>query len=82
MAITNSKWDPVSRRTITSGISKKAVGLNSKLTELLKGFTTVSATADIWSDRTMRGFFGITVHGLSEEKEQLSLKSYLLSCER
>ena len=38
----------------------------------------ISITVDIWSDRTMRGFMGVTGHYF----HQSNLKSLLLSCDR
>lgn len=42
----------------------------------------VSVTVDIWSDRRMRGFLGVTVHYMEKDEESLQLKSNLLSFDR
>ena len=56
--------------------------ISEQLKEQLVKFPHVSTTVDIWSDRTMRGYLGITVHGVLEEEKQLTLQSYLLTCQR
>ncbi|KAL3048825.1 hypothetical protein OYC64_008329 [Pagothenia borchgrevinki] len=42
----------------------------------------VSVTVDIWSDRKMRGFLGVTAHYLEQDEERIELKSNLLACDR
>ncbi|XP_034071694.1 uncharacterized protein LOC117545812 [Gymnodraco acuticeps] len=42
----------------------------------------VSVTVDIWSDRKMRGFLGVTAHYLEKDEERIELKSNLLACDR
>uniref|UniRef100_A0A674AI05 HAT C-terminal dimerisation domain-containing protein n=1 Tax=Salmo trutta TaxID=8032 RepID=A0A674AI05_SALTR len=42
----------------------------------------VSITVDIWSDRKMRGFLGVTVHCMEKDGERIQLKSNLLACDR
>ncbi len=42
----------------------------------------MSVTVDIWSDRRMRGFLGVTAHCVNIEVEYLQLKSHLLACNR
>lgn len=41
----------------------------------------VSVTVDIWTDRIMRGFLGVTAHYMAL-KEKTKLESVLLSCDR
>lgn len=42
----------------------------------------MSVTVDIWTDRSMRGFLGVTAHFMEIEKSSPSLQTVLLSCER
>ena len=49
-----------------------------KLKELLSSCETVSITMDIWSDATMRGYLGLTVHFIHNEK----LRSQVLGVPR
>ncbi|KAK7172158.1 hypothetical protein R3I93_004459 [Phoxinus phoxinus] len=44
--------------------------------------SSVAVTTDIWSDRKMRPFLGVTAHTVTEVNHVLSLQSYLLTCER
>ena len=76
---------PVARSTITSvtipGMMKaKKELIRSRLAEV----SSVSVTTDIWSDRKMRSFLGVTAHTVTvdERNQELSLQSYLLACER
>ena len=48
----------------------------------LQDCETVSVTADIWSDRRMSSFLGITAHALLEKQGLLKMQSYTLACER
>ena len=43
---------------------------------------TVSITVDIWSDRKMRSFLGVTAHVVVQEKEAHLLKFFTLACEQ
>lgn len=45
---------------------------------------SVSITTDIWSDRTMRSFLGVTAHAIisNPTSGSVELKSMLLSCQR
>ena len=50
------------------------------LKQMLGETHSVSVTADIWSDRRMRAFVGLTVHFISATRGQLY--SALLDCRR
>ena len=41
-----------------------------------------SATVDIWSDRVLRSYLGITCYVAEKEADKIELKSLLLSCKR
>lgn len=58
--------------------------LHTKLRDELKADIravqgSISITLDIWSDRTMRGFIGVTGHYLQPSN---TLRSVLLACDR
>ncbi|KAL7379703.1 hypothetical protein ABVT39_004336 [Epinephelus coioides] len=76
LSLADSKYQPVCRRTITLKIESLV-----KIKVLLAGADHVSVTVDIWSDRRMRGFLGVTGHVLATS-EGVQLKSYLLACNR
>ncbi len=42
----------------------------------------VSVTADIWSDRTLRSYLGVTAHACNSTANENTLKSFLLDCRR
>uniref|UniRef100_A0A4W6C0P2 HAT C-terminal dimerisation domain-containing protein n=1 Tax=Lates calcarifer TaxID=8187 RepID=A0A4W6C0P2_LATCA len=71
LTVLDSKYSPVCRRTLTSKTER----------EQQSNTDHVSVTVDIWSDRKMRGFLGVTVHWIEKEAERIQLKSNLLACE-
>ena len=48
----------------------------------LEAQASVALTADLWSDRRLRSFLGVTAHIACEDKDSYSLKSFLLDCRR
>ena len=70
------------RRTLTSKTENLAEERRSRLKTQLSNTDHVSVTVDIWSDRKMRGFLGVTVHWIEKEPERLQLKTNLLACNR
>ncbi|KAL7879730.1 hypothetical protein SRHO_G00019840 [Serrasalmus rhombeus] len=82
MAVVEEKYCPPSRSTVTRRLSELAADKMSKIKSKLEKTDTVSVTVDIWTDRSMRGFLGITSHFMELEKNGPRLQSVLLSCER
>uniref|UniRef100_A0A673ZZR7 Uncharacterized LOC115161945 n=1 Tax=Salmo trutta TaxID=8032 RepID=A0A673ZZR7_SALTR len=82
LSVVDSKYSPVCRRTLTSKVENLATERRSKLKTQLSNTDHVSVTVDIWSDRKMRGFLGVTVHCMEKDGERLQLKSNLLACDR
>lgn len=78
MTICEPKWNPVCRKTVTSKIPAAVKAIQEQIKAELTTVKSVSVTVDIWSDRMMRGFLGITGHYFQEGK----IKSCLLSCAR
>lgn len=50
------------RRTITDMICAEALKSKDDIRRMLGSVENVSITLDLWSDRTMRGFLGVTAH--------------------
>ena len=73
------KYKLINRRDITRShlpiLHKRCV---SKLQEICSQLNYVSLTLDVWSDRRMRSYFGITAHAIIDDKH----RSFLLSFER
>uniref|UniRef100_A0A3Q3AAB9 HAT C-terminal dimerisation domain-containing protein n=1 Tax=Kryptolebias marmoratus TaxID=37003 RepID=A0A3Q3AAB9_KRYMA len=82
LTVVDSKYSPICRRTMTSKIEDLAAEKHLMLKTQLSQTDHVSVTVDIWSDRKMRGFLGITVHWIQKEIERLEVKSKLLAFER
>lgn len=81
LSVADSKYQPVCRRTINLKLESIVAEKREKIKLLLTGAKHVSVTVDIWSDRRMRGFLGVTGHVLSTS-EGVQLNSYLLACNR
>lgn len=83
MSVVDEKYCPVSRNTVTRRLSVLASDKEYKIKSKLQKADTVSVTVDIWTDRSMRGFLGVTAHFMEMEKNSVSrLQTVLLSCDR
>ncbi|XP_060753962.1 uncharacterized protein LOC132864530 [Neoarius graeffei] len=82
MSIVDTRYNPVSRRTLTSKLDDVVLEKQTKLKNSLANAENLSVTVDIWSDRKMRGFLGVTAHWLDIGEGGLVLKSALLACNR
>ena len=79
----DNKYTPISRRTITEKhIPVLVKQVKETVLEKLEKQSTVSVTTDIWSDRRLRSFLGVTAHLCNKSKEGYALESYLLDCRR
>ncbi|KAJ8001005.1 hypothetical protein DPEC_G00186320 [Dallia pectoralis] len=77
----DSKYTPIGRRSITEkDIPVLVRTVKNTITEKLQGQPSVSVTADIWSDRTLRSFLGVTAHIYNPQRNEL--ESFLLDCRR
>ena len=79
LSILDHKYTPMARTTVSHALDKKVEEVKKTLLDRLCTVKTVNLTIDIWSDRRMRAFLGITAHYMSASSE---LQSSLLSCER
>lgn len=68
------------RRALGDVITKEKLKLAKQLQENLEETQSVSITMDLWSDRKMRGFIGLTVHHIDEKKAEF--KSNILGIQR
>ncbi|XP_060723328.1 uncharacterized protein LOC132844154 isoform X1 [Tachysurus vachellii] len=81
LKVMDNKYTPIARKTITEKHIPLLVDqVKDSIKRKLQTQSSVSITADIWSDRTMRSFFGVTAHGLNQDGNQL--ESFLLDCRR
>ncbi|CAL9706637.1 unnamed protein product [Knipowitschia caucasica] len=72
LTVVDKKYSPVCRRTMTSKTESLAEERRSRLKTQLSNTEHVSVTVDIWSDRKMRGFLGITVHWIEKRQRGYS----------
>lgn len=76
LAELDPKYTPSSRQTVTHSILPRLlVAKQAKLTSVPDQSSDVSLTADIWIDRRMRSYLGVTVHTFVKGHAQ----SYLLA---
>ena len=59
-----------------------ALAVRQKILNLLEHCRNVALTTDIWTDRTMRSYLGVTAHfiGINPKTNQNGLQSVLLTC--
>lgn len=82
LSVVDHKYTPVCRRTLSSKVENLAAERCMKLKTVLSNAQNVSVTVDIWSDRKMRGFLGVTVLFIEAADEKMKLNSNLLACNR
>ncbi|XP_030599481.1 zinc finger BED domain-containing protein 4-like isoform X2 [Archocentrus centrarchus] len=79
----DSKYRPISRRTVSERrIPELVKKVKETVLEKLKTQSSVSLTTDLWSDRRLRSFLGVTAHVCYKSKDSYALESYLLDCRR
>ncbi|KAK0143482.1 putative AC transposase [Merluccius polli] len=79
----DERYTPISRTTITSkAIPQLVMRVKECIKSSLVDQKSISLTADIWSDRTMRSYLGVTAHVLNSSSSGYTLKAYLLECWR
>lgn len=72
----DAKYVPPCRQTVTDSILPYMLNsTQNKITQVLDKSSDVSLTADIWTDRRMHSFLGVTVHMFHDGKPY----SYLLA---
>jgi len=79
-SVVGSSYTLPARTTITNCLTKEAEKVQKCIVDKLSTVKSISMTLDIWSDRRMRAYLGITGHYI--EFGQLQLSSSLLSCSR
>ena len=66
------------RRAVQKVLEEESSGSEASLKMKLSEAKSVSVTLDIWSDKTMRGYLGLTVHFI----DGYALKSGVLAVPR
>lgn len=80
LSVMDRKHDSVSvASTLDSLYERSCKAVKKKLKSVLK----IDLTVDIWSDRRMRGFLGMTAHAIViDDDHKLKLSSFLIGCDR
>lgn len=68
------------RRSVATDVNREFMEIHTKLRNDLSSAASCSITVDIWSDRKLRSFLGVTVHYITESSSDL--KTNLLCCLR
>jgi len=82
LSVVDSKYVPPARNTITSRLTSLAAELQETIVKQLSSVNSVNTTLDIWSDRRMRAYLGVTCHYITTSAGAFALRSSLLSCTR
>ena len=78
-SILDSRYVVPSRKYLsTKLLTEKQQIIENRMKELLEKVDSVSITVDLWSNRLMKGFLGITCHFIFD----WSLRSLILGCNR
>lgn len=80
MSIVDNRYTLPARSTVTSRVTQQADQVKLDVIANLGKAKTVNLTLDIWSDRRMRAYLGITGHYIRSAHPELC--SSLLSCQR
>ena len=81
----NYRYVPMARSTVTNvSLNQCIEKVKNKIKDIITDKDSISLTADIWSDRIMRSFLGVTAHMcvLEPKSGAEELRSFLLSCQR
>lgn len=79
MSVADSKYQIPSKKYLKRKLlPKKCTQIRNDMMKLLQKTTNICVTADIWSSRQLRSFFGITAHFIVN----WSLKSIMIGCSR
>ncbi|KAK7896570.1 hypothetical protein WMY93_021895 [Mugilogobius chulae] len=82
MSVVDQRYNPVSRSVVNRRLNELAKEMDLTIKQKLDRASTVNVTVDIWTDRSMRGYLGVTAHFIEMETRAPTLKSVLLRCDR
>jgi hypothetical protein len=83
LRVLDGRYTPVARSTICMSKLPQMVETGKRaIIQKLSGVSCLTLTVDIWSDRKMRSFLGVTAHLLNATEDSLALESYTLGCKR
>ena len=69
MELICNKWKPSTRRILDPLFKKSKIQVMSFIKDSLNQAQYVSLTIDVWSDRRLRSFLGVTAHFVDEKFE-------------
>lgn len=83
LSVVDKKYAPTCRSSVKKALDNRVLKKEEALKSQLSQALSVNLTVDIWSDRLMRGFLGITAHYiLNNTSHPPLLQSALLSMSR
>ncbi|XP_041951513.1 uncharacterized protein LOC121711749 [Alosa sapidissima] len=81
--VLDCKYTPVLRATLTEKLIPHLVtNVKDDIIKALEVQPNVAITTDLWSDRRLRSFLGVTAHVICKNKDSYILQSFLLDCSR
>lgn len=78
MSMREERYNPVSRCMITRRVSDLASEKLASIKSKPKKTDTDSVTVDTWTDRTIRGFLGVTANFMELDRSSPRLQTVLL----
>ncbi|KAJ7303242.1 hypothetical protein JRQ81_012178 [Phrynocephalus forsythii] len=77
-AVLDPSYRGLTRAAVTMEIDRQYAKVKEEVSALLAEAEDVAITLDLWSDRRLRGFLGVTAHAVLD----FELKTRLLACHR
>ncbi|KYO40985.1 hypothetical protein Y1Q_0013731 [Alligator mississippiensis] len=68
MKTVDPRYKPSYRQTMKKKITHKTNNLKHEITEKLAKCEAVNTTVDLWTDRTMCSFIGVTAHNMEDDE--------------
>ena len=71
MACICPKWKAKNRYSVQKGIRSYREQMNTKIIDIIGSTNHVSLAVDLWTDRRLRSYLGVTAHFLNNNFENL-----------
>lgn len=82
LSVCDNQYSYITNKAAVDSLKKHYETSKENLKAEIRQCDGISVTLDIWSDRKMRAFLGVTGHFIVEDESCLKLQTKLLSCER
>uniref|UniRef100_H2Z2I2 DUF659 domain-containing protein n=1 Tax=Ciona savignyi TaxID=51511 RepID=H2Z2I2_CIOSA len=82
LKVVNPRYKPMSQITVRKRVLLNSEALKQRIIGLLSTCGVVNITLDIWSDRQLRAFLGVTAHFIDDSNGSFKLCSVNLETQR